>query len=272
MVGGTWLLSARLCGAEVPALNYYERHIGDYIKDTAHLSLLEHGVYARLLDVYYLREEGIPKDQACRLISATGKAEKAAVDSVLREFFELDGDLWIQKRCDEVIAEYKASEPERETRRANEAGRVRRHRDERSRIFGCLHSVGEYPAWNLGMAELRALHKSRCNGTCNVTGAETETLRTPEVTASHSPLPTPHIPKSREPASPAQGLDPKKAIFDLGVNLMGESKRALIGKAVATVGLPKVSEVLGFMAANTVADPASYFAKATQPKAREVVC
>jgi uncharacterized protein YdaU (DUF1376 family) len=32
-------------------VNYYERHIGDYLKDTAHLSLLEHGIYTRLLDV-----------------------------------------------------------------------------------------------------------------------------------------------------------------------------------------------------------------------------
>ena len=31
-------------------MNYHKRHIGDYLKDTAHLSLLEH-VYARLLDV-----------------------------------------------------------------------------------------------------------------------------------------------------------------------------------------------------------------------------
>ena len=45
-------------------MNYYKRHIGDYLKDTAHLSLLEHGVYARLLDVYYTRETAIPDDQA----------------------------------------------------------------------------------------------------------------------------------------------------------------------------------------------------------------
>lgn len=45
-------------------MNFYKRHIGDYIKDAAHLSLLEHGVYARLMDVYYTREAGIPDGQA----------------------------------------------------------------------------------------------------------------------------------------------------------------------------------------------------------------
>jgi uncharacterized protein YdaU (DUF1376 family) len=89
-------------------LNYYERHIGDYIKDTAHLSLLEHGVYTRLLDVYYLREQGIPKDQVYRLVSAASKAEKAAVDSVLREYFQLHDGHWVQGRCQDVIAEYHA--------------------------------------------------------------------------------------------------------------------------------------------------------------------
>ena len=47
-------------------MNYYKRHIGDYLKDTAHLSLLEHGVYARLLDVYYTRETAIPDDHLRR--------------------------------------------------------------------------------------------------------------------------------------------------------------------------------------------------------------
>ena len=50
-------------------MNYYERHIGDYLKDTAHLSLLEHGVYSRLLDVYYTRESPIPAADAERLPS-----------------------------------------------------------------------------------------------------------------------------------------------------------------------------------------------------------
>lgn len=84
-------------------MNFYKRHIGDYLKDTAHLSLLEHGVYSRLLDVYYTREVGIPDAQAARLIGARGKDECAALKLVLSEFFELVDGTWIQDRCEREI-------------------------------------------------------------------------------------------------------------------------------------------------------------------------
>lgn len=89
-------------------MNYYEHHIGDYMKDAAHLSMLEDAAYRRLLDAYYTREIPLPADAAacCRLIRASGKAEFAAVDAVLREFFVLQDDGWHQKRCDREIARY----------------------------------------------------------------------------------------------------------------------------------------------------------------------
>ena len=31
-------------------MNYYERHLGDYARDAGHLSMLEHGAYALLLN------------------------------------------------------------------------------------------------------------------------------------------------------------------------------------------------------------------------------
>jgi uncharacterized protein YdaU (DUF1376 family) len=91
-------------------MNYYERHIGDYLKDTAHLSLLEHGVYSRLMDVYYTKETGIPKAEAIRLIGARSKEEKNALDIVLTEFFVLDGGTYKQARCDREIARFQAKQ------------------------------------------------------------------------------------------------------------------------------------------------------------------
>lgn len=87
-------------------MNYYERHIGDYLKDTSHLSLLEHGIYARLLDVYYTREAGIPVELCERLIGAKSKDERAALAVVLDEFFAVDGRILKQARCDLEIARY----------------------------------------------------------------------------------------------------------------------------------------------------------------------
>lgn len=91
-------------------MNYYERHIGDYLKDTSHLSLLEHGIYTRLMDVYYTREEPIPADDAARLIGARSKEEREALAAVLREFFVPDQEpatAWLQHRCEREIARLK---------------------------------------------------------------------------------------------------------------------------------------------------------------------
>lgn len=89
-------------------MNYWERHIGDYARDTAHLSLLEHGVYTILLDRYYATEEGIPADQAHRLARARTDDERAAVDAVLAEFFRLVDGLWINRRVEEEVAKANA--------------------------------------------------------------------------------------------------------------------------------------------------------------------
>lgn len=87
-------------------MNYYERHIGDYLKDTAHLSLLEHGVYGRLLDVYYTRESAIPAAQVERLIGVRSKEEREALRNVLEEFFTHDADALRHSRCDREIERY----------------------------------------------------------------------------------------------------------------------------------------------------------------------
>lgn len=84
-------------------MNYYERHLGDYAKDTGHLSLLEHGVYTLLLDRYYATESGIPEDQAHRLARARTPEERAAVDAVLSDFFILKDGVWINRRVAEEL-------------------------------------------------------------------------------------------------------------------------------------------------------------------------
>lgn len=100
-------------------MNYYRLHIGDYLRDTAHLSLLEHGVYARLLQVYYTRETQIPDADRYRLVGARSEDERSAVDAVLREFFVASDGGWIQRRCDREIAEYQAK-----AERNREVGRL----------------------------------------------------------------------------------------------------------------------------------------------------
>lgn len=87
-------------------MNYYKRHIGDYAAATRHLSLLEHGVYTILMDVYYGSEKALPLEprDVQRLVGARSEDERQAVDVVLAEFFEKRDDGWHQNRCDEEIA------------------------------------------------------------------------------------------------------------------------------------------------------------------------
>ncbi|QHJ00094.1 DUF1376 domain-containing protein [Xylophilus rhododendri] len=94
-------------------MNFYPHHIGDYLTATAHLSWLEDCAYRRLLDVYYSREQAIPAEipKACRLVRASSKDERAAVDTVLNEFFRLTDAGWIHSRCEvEIVKAREAAE------------------------------------------------------------------------------------------------------------------------------------------------------------------
>lgn len=90
-------------------MHYYQHNIGDYRRDTIHLSLLEHGIYRQLLDMYYLTECPIPKEtqQVFRRLSARTNEEQNSVKIILNEFFSLTEDGWIHKRCDLEISDYK---------------------------------------------------------------------------------------------------------------------------------------------------------------------
>lgn len=89
-------------------MNYYSHHLGDYLRDTSHLSILEDGAYRRLLDIYYIREQPLPADmkECCKLARASSKAEREAVSYVLRQFFECTADGYRQHRADDEIARY----------------------------------------------------------------------------------------------------------------------------------------------------------------------
>lgn len=88
-------------------MHYYSHNIADYRRDTAHLSLIEHGAYRQLLDMYCLTEEKIPEETEAvmRRLCARTEEEKKAVITVLNEFFQLDSG-WKHEYCDEVIASY----------------------------------------------------------------------------------------------------------------------------------------------------------------------
>jgi len=89
-------------------MNYYNRHLGDYAKDTRHLSLAEHGAYCLLLDYYYSTERPIPDDRCERIANAYETHERNAVRSVLEAFFTLTDDGWRNDRADAEIQALRA--------------------------------------------------------------------------------------------------------------------------------------------------------------------
>lgn len=86
-------------------MNYYQHHIGDYRRDTAHLTLLEHGIYRQLLDQYYLNERPVCIDDTwlMRSLCARTAEEIQAVKNVLADFFKLTDAGYLHKRCDVEI-------------------------------------------------------------------------------------------------------------------------------------------------------------------------
>ena len=135
-------------------MNYFQLHIGDYEKATAHLTAAEDGIYNRLLRRYYDTEQPIPADIKAvqRLVRARSKDEREAVETVLNEFFFITPDGWRHGRCDEEIEAYKAKKDKarssanarwsKEDRNANASDESMRTHSERNANASGTHCDG----------------------------------------------------------------------------------------------------------------------------------
>jgi uncharacterized protein YdaU (DUF1376 family) len=120
-------------------MNYFELHIGDYEKATAHLTACEDGIYGRLMRRYYDTEAPLPDDLKAlqRFVRARTREEKEAVEAILDEFFQLAADGWHHKRCDEEIARYAAKRE-----KAKRSAEARWSQSERNANAMRTHSEG----------------------------------------------------------------------------------------------------------------------------------
>ena len=89
-------------------MHYYTFNIGDYRRDTSHLTLLEHGIYRQLIDTYYLSEKPLDKDLSALMRSHCVRSaeEMQALENVLKDFFEVSDEGYFHKGCDRNIAAY----------------------------------------------------------------------------------------------------------------------------------------------------------------------
>jgi uncharacterized protein YdaU (DUF1376 family) len=87
------------------ASSWYPFFPGDYARDTAHLTLAEHGAYRLLLDHYYSTGRPIPADmeRAFRICRAFTPELQGSVRSVLEQFFTETPEGWRNQRADRQI-------------------------------------------------------------------------------------------------------------------------------------------------------------------------
>lgn len=90
-------------------MHKYLHHIGDFMRDTSHLSPVEECFYRRALDWYYLNEKPFPNDmkEVFRLLRAKGKIQTQAVETVFKDFFFAEENYLKNSRCEKEITAYK---------------------------------------------------------------------------------------------------------------------------------------------------------------------
>lgn len=90
-------------------MNFFKLYIGDYQRDTAHLSIAEHGAYVLMLQHYYATEKPLPKGKALhRMLRAQDKRERDAIDAIAQEFWSDTPDGLVNERADEEITKANA--------------------------------------------------------------------------------------------------------------------------------------------------------------------
>jgi len=97
-------------------MHYYRHHIGDFLKDTGHLSNDQMGIYLRMLWKYYLDEKPLHND--CESIAFAMRSDEKTVHLIFRHFFVLQDGAWRHNRCDKEIADFHGKK-EKATNSAN---------------------------------------------------------------------------------------------------------------------------------------------------------
>ena len=217
-------------------MNFYKHFIGDFNRDTSHLSLTERGAYLALLHHYYATEHPLPDDHTalCRIAGAHTKSERDAVRKVMAFFERCDSGL-MHKR---VEAELERAGKQADTNRAIAQAREARRKAARTEHDSCDEPSGE------SCANREPSHKPE-----------------KDIPPTAGETPSGSGPPDREE-------DVSKRLFDLGVAVLtnaGHTERAarsFIGKVRLSIGDERAIGVL--LAAQKTTDPAGYVTKAVK--------
>ena len=236
-------------------MNWYKHYIGDFQRDTGHLSLAEEGAYRRMLDCYYATEKPLPLDtgELLRITRAVDARERAAVERILRDFWVRTDAGWTNPRADREIV------------KANTQRDINREIGKR----------GGRP---------KGSKKKTEPGTEQETEPKTESVSgmkpngNPNQTPDCSVIPngiTGDLPAAAPPDPPDPPADPIKAFFDAGLALLkadsrsDTAKRQMLGKLRKARGDTDAMQVL--LAARNKSDPWGYIAASSQPQTPRLV-
>lgn len=166
---------------EIGRLNFYKHFIGDFQRDTSHLSLTERGAYLALMHHYYATEQALPMDHAalCRIASAFSKPERDAVRAAMKFFEQRDGALWHKR----IEAELEKSEGKSDTNRRIALEREARKRAEK------LAQTHHETCTNRGPNVAETLHEQSTPQNHSQSSLRSEEEKTPRKRAT--PLPRP---------------------------------------------------------------------------------
>lgn len=84
--------------------NYFTMFVGDYLRDTMHLTTRQHGAYQLLLMHYYGTGRPLPlHDEAIRMITRLQPVEWKSDRAAVMAYFTEEQDGWHQKRADKEL-------------------------------------------------------------------------------------------------------------------------------------------------------------------------
>jgi uncharacterized protein YdaU (DUF1376 family) len=146
---------------------FYTRHLGDYARDTGHLTTYEHGVYTLLLDRFYATEKPFGEREAMQLCRPTNGRERDRIRRILNDFFILTASGYVNARAMKEMEKVHEKQA-----KAKQSAQTRWMRTHNERNADAMLSNNQYPITNI--QKPKGIAKVSTAAVLSVVGRRTE--------------------------------------------------------------------------------------------------